>query len=685
MDDGDAGALPKREESGMFASPFDLDAEVEDSETRDPFEEDTVFLAPRLVFTPGGARDAESDEHGAGIESPFAKSKKTTGRAPAPAIRPVWSGDQASASAVEPTSRTGEQKPFMRRRPRQVETGLSEAPSAPQSLLARPERPPQPAKPELPVTVETPEESSTRPSPPLPLSPTLTRPRPVQPAWARVAEAAAEERAQDTEAEPVSARAGDGQVADDRASSDLFPPIEAQPTPSIVFPPADIDIAPGGPPTAITESGHEPPKATIPSPPAKGRLAVRWLVRAGKGVLTGLVSGAGICWRACLAQGARLWPLAQAAGVLGKSLAVRLALSLAALCRFALRIARGAMDQAGKAARASLPVAGVLAGKGYAALGRVGDAGTLLKNRLLQMSGPLSAALNARHGSPRTPGAATPKDADVAAAGQSPDLPPFRLVSPRLLSLGLLSPRLLSIAWPPSKAVMALTAAAAVLLLTVVFGPVPTMSTDSAALTFPIPARPAEASTIEKRVEPGRVETAPGPATQSESLRASALPDPIKAMVDYVSRRSASLAQPREANPVLASLAPLEGLGEFVRAAETVGLGELLQPGRSYTLFVPNDGAFAKLAPGEIEGLLQPSGHVRLLTLLSHHIVSERLAFDDLAGHASEYTSLAGQPLTIDATERVRIGDAGMVEADLQVSGSVVHVVDTVLTVPPSP
>ncbi|NJO38358.1 MAG: fasciclin domain-containing protein [Rhizobiales bacterium] len=146
-------------------------------------------------------------------------------------------------------------------------------------------------------------------------------------------------------------------------------------------------------------------------------------------------------------------------------------------------------------------------------------------------------------------------------------------------------------------------------------------------------------------------------------------------MIDHVSRR-------REASLLLANLGPLDGLGQFLRAAETVGLGELLQAGRSYTLFVPNDGAFAKLAPGAVDELLLPSGHERLLALLSHHIVPERLTFDDLAGHADDYRTLAGQPLTIDARELIRIGDAGMVQADLQVEGGVVHVIDTVLALP---
>ena len=69
------------------------------------------------------------------------------------------------------------------------------------------------------------------------------------------------------------------------------------------------------------------------------------------------------------------------------------------------------------------------------------------------------------------------------------------------------------------------------------------------------------------------------------------------------------------------------------------------------------------------------------MTLLSHHVLQVRLTYDDMVGGVRDYTSLAGQTLTIDAAELVRIGDAAMVETDIQAENGVLHVIDQVLPI----
>ena len=144
------------------------------------------------------------------------------------------------------------------------------------------------------------------------------------------------------------------------------------------------------------------------------------------------------------------------------------------------------------------------------------------------------------------------------------------------------------------------------------------------------------------------------------------------------SPRSASYA---EVGALLSRAETIDGLGQFTRAAEIVGLERLLRPGERYTIFAPNDEAFAKLAPGEVDGLLEPTGHERLLTLLSHHILPQRLSFDDLVGEVGEVGTLAGQTVTVDGAEVVRIGGASMVETDLEAKNGVLHVIDRVLPI----
>ena len=152
-------------------------------------------------------------------------------------------------------------------------------------------------------------------------------------------------------------------------------------------------------------------------------------------------------------------------------------------------------------------------------------------------------------------------------------------------------------------------------------------------------------------------------------------------MIAYVEADNAQLPTDGSASPVLAQAGAEEGLSQFVRAAEVVGLEKLLEPGEDYTIFAPSDEAFARLVAGEFERLLDPSGHERLLTLLSHHVLPGRLNVDNLQGDVREYTSLAGEALQIDATAAIDIGGAGLIRPGLEAENGILHVIDQVLPI----
>ena len=190
----------------------------------------------------------------------------------------------------------------------------------------------------------------------------------------------------------------------------------------------------------------------------------------------------------------------------------------------------------------------------------------------------------------------------------------------------------------------------------------------SRSLTLSIPEQPASAEPAEETAVAG-TETPSGP---------------LGGIVSYVGERFVSPAGPATTSPVLAKLETLEGAGQFARAAELAGLQRLLQPGQDYTIFAPNDDAFAKLGPAEIERLLQPEGRERLLALISHHVLPGRLTFDDIAGNTRAYTSLSGQPVPIDTEDGIRIGEAALIDADFVSDEGVIHMIDSLLT-PPSP
>jgi uncharacterized surface protein with fasciclin (FAS1) repeats len=187
-----------------------------------------------------------------------------------------------------------------------------------------------------------------------------------------------------------------------------------------------------------------------------------------------------------------------------------------------------------------------------------------------------------------------------------------------------------------------------------------------ASLTFPLPERPVVAD----------------PTTVDAALEESA--DAIERILTYVAARSTEQEDEAfaDVNPILAKMEAMEGFDEFVRAAKTVDLEQLLKPGEAYTIFLPNDAAFAKLDQNEIEGLLDPTGHERLLMLLSHHIVPVRMTLDDLKRGNGQHLSLADRELTVRGGNAVQIGDASIVDADLEGDNSILHIIDRVLTIP---
>lgn len=237
----------------------------------------------------------------------------------------------------------------------------------------------------------------------------------------------------------------------------------------------------------------------------------------------------------------------------------------------------------------------------------------------------------------------------------------------------------------PQRLALAGLAAASLVFLITAFAQGPATDPTGAALTFPIPEKPVIGVIPPKGAESlsASAETivAGGVSTPDAATFPPKLEDPIALILAHVGERVPAAPAVSEKSPVLARAGAVEGLSQFVRAAELVGLGELLVPGEVYTIFAPNDQAFARLAAGEVDSLLEPTGHERLLTLLSHHVLPGRLNVGDVQGDVVQYTSLAGSLLSIDATEVMSVSGASMVETDLAAGNSVLHIIDRVLPI----
>jgi uncharacterized surface protein with fasciclin (FAS1) repeats len=120
----------------------------------------------------------------------------------------------------------------------------------------------------------------------------------------------------------------------------------------------------------------------------------------------------------------------------------------------------------------------------------------------------------------------------------------------------------------------------------------------------------------------------------------------------------------------------------LVAAVKAAGLVKTLKGKRPYTVFAPNDAAFAKLPPGTVESLLK--NKAKLATILKYHVVPGRVKAADVAGKSLQVKTAAGLPVNVDGTFGVRVNDAHVIQPDIEASNGVIHVIDTVL-LPPAP
>ncbi len=114
----------------------------------------------------------------------------------------------------------------------------------------------------------------------------------------------------------------------------------------------------------------------------------------------------------------------------------------------------------------------------------------------------------------------------------------------------------------------------------------------------------------------------------------------------------------------------------LVAAVKAAGLGDTLKGKGSFTLFAPNDSAFAKLPEGTVEELLKDIP--TLTKVLTYHVVSGKIMAADIAKIKSAKT-VEGSEVKIDNTKGVKINDATVSTADLIADNGVIHIIDKVL------
>ncbi|GIV76892.1 MAG: hypothetical protein KatS3mg050_1286 [Litorilinea sp.] len=129
----------------------------------------------------------------------------------------------------------------------------------------------------------------------------------------------------------------------------------------------------------------------------------------------------------------------------------------------------------------------------------------------------------------------------------------------------------------------------------------------------------------------------------------------------------------------------LQARGNFsilLQIIQQTDLVEKLKSEGPFTLFAPDDAAFAALPEGTLASWqADPTGP--LTDVLLYHLVAGQLSSADLAG-AESLTTILGDPLPVSAQgEVLQVGNAQVVQPDVPATNGVIHQVDAVL-LPPS-
>lgn len=117
----------------------------------------------------------------------------------------------------------------------------------------------------------------------------------------------------------------------------------------------------------------------------------------------------------------------------------------------------------------------------------------------------------------------------------------------------------------------------------------------------------------------------------------------------------------------------------LVAAVQAAGLVETLKGDGPFTVFAPTDDAFAALPEGTVDDLLKPENKDQLVSVLTYHVIPGKVMSGDIAGKTTEAATVQGAMVSIDATDGVMVDGAKVVQADIEATNGVIHVIDKVI------
>lgn len=147
---------------------------------------------------------------------------------------------------------------------------------------------------------------------------------------------------------------------------------------------------------------------------------------------------------------------------------------------------------------------------------------------------------------------------------------------------------------------------------------------------------------------------------------------------DYDKKATAAV-KASSAQDIVATAIGAGNFNTLVTAVKAAGLAETLQGTGPFTVFAPNDAAFAKVPKETLDGLL--NNKEKLASVLTYHVIPGKvMAADAIKLDGKEAATVNGQSFKVAVKDgNVMVDNAKVIATDINCSNGVIHVIDTVI------
>jgi uncharacterized surface protein with fasciclin (FAS1) repeats len=117
----------------------------------------------------------------------------------------------------------------------------------------------------------------------------------------------------------------------------------------------------------------------------------------------------------------------------------------------------------------------------------------------------------------------------------------------------------------------------------------------------------------------------------------------------------------------------------LIKALQAADLVATLKGAGPFTIFAPNDAAFARLPKGMLDDLLKPENKAKLASILTYHVMPGKYTVDELERiPRKQLDTVNGLQLIFTESNNIKAVDNGkLLQTDIACSNGLIHVIDT--------